>query len=113
MRLGPDAREIGYWIRADAEGHGYVTEAVAALTRVGFELDDVEWVEIRCDPANERSAAVPRRLGYRHEATLRGRLAYPETRDAMIFALFADEYPRSPAASAALEAYDAAGARLL
>ena len=37
-RVGPRAREIGYWIRKDAEGRGYVTEAVAALTRVGFEV---------------------------------------------------------------------------
>src|SRR5262245_29064214 len=74
LRVGAHAREVGYWIRADAEGQGYVTEAVAALTRVGLELDALERIEIRCDPANTRSAAVPRRLGYVHEATLRGRV---------------------------------------
>ena len=114
-RVGARAREIGYWIRADAEGLGYVTETVAALTRVGFEVDGVERIEIRCEPANERSAAVPRRLGYGLEATLRGRARDADDRpsDVMVFRLFADEYPASAAAATALEAFDAAGNRLL
>ena len=114
-RVGPGAREIGYWIRPDAEGRGYVTEAVAALTRVGFEVDRLERIEIRCDPANTRSAAVPRRLGYEHEATLRRRVddADGRLRDVMLFTLFADAYAASPAARAVLTAYDAAGGRIL
>lgn len=114
-RVGPHAREIGYWLRTDAEGKGFMTEAVAALTRVGFAVDGLERIEIRCEPANARSIAVPRRLGYVHEATLRGRVrdAEDRPRDVMIFSLFADDYPSSPAAQVAVEAYDAAGARLL
>ena len=114
-RVGPAAREIGYWIRSDAEGHGFVTETVAALTRVGFEHDRLERIEIRCDPENTRSAAVPRRLGYEHEATHRGRVrdAHDRPRDAMVFTLFADAYPTSPAAGTALRAFDAARTRVL
>ena len=114
-RVGARAREIGYWIRADAEGRGYVTEAVAALTRVGFELDRLERIEIHCEPANVRSAGVPRRLGYVHEATLRGRVrdAGDRPRDVLVFTMFADAYPSSPAADAVAAAFDAAGARLL
>lgn len=114
-RVGRDAREIGYWIRADAEGHGFVTETVAALTRVGFEHERLARIEIRCDPENTRSAAVPRRLGYEHEATLRGRVrdAGGRPRDEMVFTLFADAYPASPAARAAARAFDAAGNAVL
>ena len=114
-RVGRYAREIGYWIRAEAEGRGYVTEAVAALTRVAFEVDRVERVEINCEPANVRSAAVPRRLGYVEEATLRGRVrdAADRPRDVVVFTLFADGYPSSPAAAARVEAFDVAGGRLL
>ncbi|HLX74005.1 MAG TPA: GNAT family N-acetyltransferase, partial [Terriglobales bacterium] len=36
-RVGPDAREIGYWVRADSSGQGIATEFSAALTRVAFE----------------------------------------------------------------------------
>jgi RimJ/RimL family protein N-acetyltransferase len=115
LRVGAHAREIGYWIRADSEGRGYVTEAVAALTRLGFEIDDLERIEIRCDPANTRSAAVPRRLGYMHEATLRGRSRDEEdrARDVMVFTLFDDQYPSSPAAQAEVAAFDVVGTRLL
>jgi hypothetical protein len=58
-RIGEHAREIGYWIRADAEGNGYVTEAVAALTRVGFELEGLDRIEIRVEPENVRSRRIP------------------------------------------------------
>jgi RimJ/RimL family protein N-acetyltransferase len=58
-RVGKGAREIGYWIHADHVNQGLATETSAALTRVAFEVDVVGRVEIHCDPANERSAAVP------------------------------------------------------
>jgi len=114
-RVGPGAREIGYWIRVDGEGHGFVTETVAALTRVGFERLRLDRIEIRCDPENTRSAAVPLRLGYEHEATLRARIrdAEDRLRHVQVFTLFAEGYPASPAAGAALSAYDAAGNRVL
>jgi RimJ/RimL family protein N-acetyltransferase len=114
-RVGPDALEIGYWIHVDEAGKGYATEVSAALTRVAFEVCDVLRVEIRCDPANAASAAVPRRLGFVHEATLRGR-ATTETgapRDVMVWSLFRDDYPRSRPAAAQLRAFDAAGRHLL
>lgn len=114
-RIGEHAREIGYWIRADAEGNGYVTEAVAALTRVGFELEGLERIEIRVEPANARSRRIPERLGYAEEATLRGRVrnAQNEPRDVIVYSLFSDAYPESPSARAELEAFDAAGTKLL
>jgi RimJ/RimL family protein N-acetyltransferase len=115
LRHGPAAREIGYWLRADLEGRGLMTETVAALTRVAFEVDRIRWVEIRCDPANVRSAAVPRRLGFAHEATLALRTETGEgaPRDVMVFTMLQHAFPESPCAGAPIEAYDAAGERLL
>jgi RimJ/RimL family protein N-acetyltransferase len=112
-RIGDQAYEIGYWIRASRAGAGVATEATAALTRVAFELTDVERIEIRCDPANERSRAIPRKLGYTEEATLRRRLNYPEPRDVVVYSLFREDFGSSPAAGTAVEAYDAAGVRVL
>jgi RimJ/RimL family protein N-acetyltransferase len=114
-RIGPHAREIGYWIRKDAEGNGYVTEAVAALTRVGFEVEGLERIEIRVEPGNARSRRIPERLGYAEEATLRGRVrnAKDEPRDVIVYSLFDDTYRQSPAAQAAIEAFDAAGTKIL
>ncbi len=64
-RLGPGALEIGYWLRPDATGRGIVTAAARALTDTALAVDGVSRVEIHCDEANVRSAAVARRLGYR------------------------------------------------
>ena len=114
-RAGPGAREIGYWIRAGHTNQGLATEAAAALTKVAFEVDQAVRVEIHCDPNNARSAAVARKLGFEHEATLRNRSLTGEgkPRDAMIWTLFPDEYPASPAASAEVEAFDVLGRKLL
>ena len=114
-RVGEAALEIGYWISARHAGRGYATEAAAALTRVAVEVNGVERMEIRCDPRNEASAAVPRKLGYTHEATLRARVPGVDgtMQPGMIWTLVRDEYPASPSAAAPLEAFDAAGRRLL
>ncbi len=109
-RLGPGALEIGYWIRADAINQGLATEVAAALTRVAFEVNGVQRVEIHCVTANVRSAAVPRKLGFRHEATLPRRITHgDEQHDEMIWTLFAEQYASSPAAHVDAAAYDALG----
>ncbi len=64
-RGAPDGLEIGYWLRADAQGHGTMTMVVAALTSALLDLPGTSHVEIRHDVANTRSAAIPRRCGYR------------------------------------------------
>ena len=67
-RRGPGVLEIGYWIRSDRTGRGYATAAVRALTDAAFaSFPQVERVQIRCDPANGASAAIPPKLGYRLE----------------------------------------------
>lgn len=111
-RVGAGAFEIGYWIRASRAGEGLGTETTAALTRVAFELCGVDRIEIRTDPANERSRAIPRKLGFVEEAILRRRLHYPEPRDTVVYSMFRDDFAGSPAAGAAFDAYDATGTRL-
>jgi RimJ/RimL family protein N-acetyltransferase len=116
LRVGDDAFEIGYWIRASEDGKGLATESTAALTRVGFEVCEVDRIEIHVEPENERSARIPQKLGYVEEARLRRRLyAAPggEPRDMVVFTMFRSDYPASPAAPTELEAYDALGERVL
>jgi RimJ/RimL family protein N-acetyltransferase len=64
-RIGPRAVEIGYWTHVDHSGRGYMTAAAKAITDVAEALEDVDRVEIHTDEANQRSAAIPRKLGYR------------------------------------------------
>lgn len=111
-RVGEGALEIGYWLRASEAGRGLARETAAALTLVALRVCGVDRVEIRVDPANERSLAIPRALGFTEEATLRRRLpagADGVPRDTLVFTLFADELASSPIARLALEAYDALG----
>ncbi len=114
-RLGAVAREIGYWIHKDHINQGYATEVAAALTRVAFEVDHVKRVEIHCDPTNLRSAAVPRKLGFIHEATLHNRVEIVNggLRDTMIWSLFEENYPGSPSSRIEIQAFDASGRRII
>ena len=115
-RRGEGTFEIGYWIRESRAGQGLCTEAVAALTRVGFEWCGIDRIEIRVDPENGASLAIPRKLGFVEEGTLRGVLHGPDGTpmqgDAVVFALMRGELEGSPAAEARLRAFDAAGNRV-
>ena len=69
-RRGPGILEIGYWVRSDRTGRGYATAAARALTGVAFDCFPlIDRIEIRCDPANLASAAIPPKLGYRLDRT--------------------------------------------
>ncbi len=62
--------ELGYWIAAEFESNGFISEAVQLLESVCFELD-FHRIEIRCSGQNLRSANVAARNGYRLEGYLR------------------------------------------
>jgi len=114
-RLESDAREIGYWIHKDFINQGLATEISAALTKVAFEVSKMNRVEIHCASDNVRSAAVPKKLGYTHEATLPRRtlLSDGKYHDTMIWALFRDEYEESPASKAEIQAFDCMGRQII
>ena len=86
--------EIGYWIRTRFEGMGFVTEGAALIAAFAFDTLRAQRVRIRCDAANTRSAAVPRRLGFVHEATLRNerRRSDGALQDTLEFSLVPDEF---------------------
>jgi RimJ/RimL family protein N-acetyltransferase len=115
-RGGGGSLEIGYFIRADAIGRGLATEVTAVLTRVGFEKCGLVRVDIQVDPANERSARIPRKLGFVEEGLLRRRLDPHEDggarRDALMFTMLAEEFTASPCMGYAYRAYDVLGAEI-
>lgn len=61
--------EICYWLRTCFVGHGYMVEAVAAVTQFALKNLGAKRIEARCDPANEKGIAVALRAGYVHEKT--------------------------------------------
>lgn len=114
-RAGPGALEVGYWINKSCEGQGYATDATAAMIRVAFEIAKVERIEIYCAPENEASVAIPRKMGFLHEATLARRYNDSEgdARDMMVWTLFADACADSPAGHQGLKAFDCLGRQVL
>ena len=113
-RLGESELEIGYWIDKDHVNQGLVTESTCALIKVAFEIIRVHRLEIHCDPGNFASAAIPRKLGFTHEGTLRAKTRFLERwSDSMIWSLLEHEYSDSPASKAEIEVFDAVGHRLL
>ncbi|CAN5317900.1 GNAT family N-acetyltransferase [soil metagenome] len=114
-RVKGNASEIGYWIDARQTGKGYITEAVAALTKVGIEIENWDRIEIHCNPENTISAKVPNKLGYTHEGTLKKRLpgAKGERVDEMIWSIFKDDYEQLPIGQTPLKAFDIAGREIM
>lgn len=93
-RVGEQAREIGYWLHANYLKKGYALETVQALTKVGFEIEGLERIEIHCASNNIRSRNIPEKLHYIHEATLKDRTTDTQgnKRDVMIWTLFKVDY---------------------
>lgn len=109
-RLGEKELEIGYWLHKDFIKQGLATESTAALVKVAFEIIHIHRLEIHCDPGNLASAAVPRKLGFTHEGTLRAKTPFLEGwSDSMIWGLLESEYPNSPSAKAEIKVFDALG----
>lgn len=98
--IGAGGLEIGYWVRTSHTGRGLATAAATALTWAGLRLDGIDHVEIHCDAANVRSAAVPARLGYRLVETRPSEPTAPrESGQEQVWRLTEAEWPTSPAAA--------------
>jgi ribosomal-protein-serine acetyltransferase len=69
----PDAGvcEVGVWLAADAQGHGYVTRATAAMLDWALLERGLHRAEWHCVPENLASRRVAERLGLTLEGTLR------------------------------------------
>ena len=80
--------EVGYWLCTEHTGHGYMTEAVKALTQFARRHLRVRRLEIRTDARNRRSASVATGAGFTLEGRLRrdARDNRNRLRDTLVFA---------------------------
>jgi ribosomal-protein-serine acetyltransferase len=90
---------IGYWIAESAQGHGTVTEAVRALTEYAFQTWKLKRIEIRAAVDNERSRAIPLRLGFKDEGVIpRAEHVGDRFVDHVVYAMHVEHWPAVPRA---------------
>jgi RimJ/RimL family protein N-acetyltransferase len=85
--------EIGFILRRDHWGQGYMSEATRALLRFAFEKLDLHRVEADVDPRNEASIRLLERLGFQREGYLRERwIVGDEINDTILYGLLRREW---------------------
>ncbi|HSO57586.1 MAG TPA: GNAT family protein [Paenisporosarcina sp.] len=85
--------EIGYWLGKDFEGYGLVTKACKLFIEHAFNHLQLNKVEINMAPNNLKSKAIPERLGFMEEGTIRNyELLHGEYLDRIVFGLLKNEW---------------------
>ncbi|MCZ6654366.1 MAG: GNAT family protein [Planctomycetota bacterium] len=86
--------EIGFALRRDQWGQGYMSEATRTLLRFAFEELELHRIEADVDPRNEAPIRLLERLGFQREGYLRERwLVGQETHDTIFYGLLRREWP--------------------
>lgn len=89
--------EIGFILRSQDWGRGYMHEALSALLDYGFAALDLNRVEADTDPRNERSARLLARLKFSQEGLFRERcIVEGEISDAAMYGLLRHEWNAEP-----------------
>jgi RimJ/RimL family protein N-acetyltransferase len=79
---------LGYWLRSDRVGQGFVTRSAALVAGFGFGELGLGRIEVLAAVGNRRSQAVAERLGALREGVLRRRLRVgDDVQDAVVFSL--------------------------
>jgi len=86
---------IGYWLGESFQGKGLMTKACKACIDDLFVEQGVNRVEIRCAVGNQRSRAIPERLGFVMEGTIRdAEWLYDHFVDHVVYGMLAREWKR-------------------
>ncbi|MEK5231455.1 GNAT family protein [Lysinibacillus sp. FSL K6-0232] len=84
---------IGYWLGEGAQGHGIMTKAVKALLQYAYDVLQLHKVEIRAAEGNMKSRAIPERLGFVKEGTIRAaEWLYDHYVDHVVYGLLVSEW---------------------
>jgi [ribosomal protein S5]-alanine N-acetyltransferase len=85
---------LGYWMDAEHQGRGLMTEAVRAATTFAFEVVGLHRVQAAVMPRNAASMRVLDKVGYRREGTAERYLCIAGAwEDHVLFAMTAEEWP--------------------
>jgi ribosomal-protein-serine acetyltransferase len=62
---------VGYWLGKEFVGKGIITSSCKKLIEFAFTELSFNRIEIKCGVGNDKSAAIPKRLGFIKEGVLR------------------------------------------
>ncbi len=92
---------IGYWLAAPFQGKGLMTAACRAFVEHALVELGLNRIEIRCATGNRRSRAIPERLGFTQEGTLRqAEWLYHRFEDLVVYSMLASEWRGGASADA-------------
>jgi len=84
---------MGYWLAERFTGRGVMTRCVAHMLDHFFGVEGLQKIEIHCAEANRASRAIPERLGFVQEATLRRSLTVQKQKvPRVIYGMLDDEW---------------------
>lgn len=84
---------LGYWLGQSFEGKGLMTRAVRVAVNHAFRDLKLNRVEIRCAAGNDRSCAIPERLGFKKEGVLeQSQWLYTKYVDLIIYGMVKDRW---------------------
>lgn len=84
---------IGYWLSREYRGGGIMTVACRAVVNAAFQHFRLHRLEIRCATGNQKSCAIPKRLGFTYEGTLReAEWLYDHFVDLQVFSMLEQDW---------------------
>lgn len=84
---------LGYWVSEDMQGKGIVTESVKTLLEYGFKTLLLNKIEIKSSPENEKSKAIPEKLGMHLDGNLRkNEWMYDHFNDNLVYSMLRSEW---------------------
>ena len=85
--------EMAYYLNQEYVGRGIMTRAVKMLERVAFEDIGLNRIEMKIEPENTKSVAIPKRSGYHLDGILRAtKLRAGKFRDGMVYSKLKSEW---------------------
>ena len=96
--INADTKEcaLGYWIDSNWEGKGIMSAATKTMIQYAFDGLSMETIIIRCGIENDKSRAIPKRLGFIEcDRLINAENLYGQYHDLIIYRLHKIDYQAS------------------
>jgi ribosomal-protein-serine acetyltransferase len=85
---------IGYWLGEKFQGKGIITRSCRTICTLAFTELGINRIDIRCAVQNAKSRAIPERLRFVNEGTIRdGEWLYDHYVDLVVYGMLARHWP--------------------